>query len=125
MGDSIIVGLPYAWLGETSRAQSGVSGNGARFVGTIGKIKFDFRNGLTPADQSNIILPKPQETERVIKKGGAIWGSFPEEDPPKKHLGKSQYSTAVNPVRNFYSGTAISKGKNEACCDTFVRTRKL
>ena len=109
---SVIVGLPYAWLGETTTTFTRIDDEAERFVGTIGKIQFDFSNSLKPADQLNITVPKPQKTDDVIKKGGAVWGGVP-SSPKKDHmnLGKSQFSSSINPVRNFYSGTSISRGK--------------
>ena len=92
--DSIVVGLPYAWIGESYEAAFRFDEE--RRVGTIGKIEFG-QNG------PKLVVPKNQNYDDVIglqTKGGSIWGSD-----------ESRVSTTSNPVRNLYAGTSICKGK--------------
>ena len=92
--NSVVVGLPYAWIGETYDAAFAFGEE--RRIGTIGKIEFG-PNG------PKLVVPKNQEYEEVIglqTKGGSIWGSK-----------ESRVSTPSNPVRHLYAGTSISKGQ--------------
>ena len=92
--DSFVVGLPYAWVGESFGAA--FQFDNERRVGTIGRIKFD--NGFSPS----LTLPKNQEYNDVIglsSLGGSIWASK-----------KSSRSSEKDPVRNLYAGTSIAKG---------------
>ena len=98
---AVVVGLPYAWIGETfPTAFERIVGRQERRVGTIGKINFDFSGPRS--SKPKLSVPKPQEYEKVADlqtMGGAVWGSD-----------VSQFSTPQDPVRNQYTGTSISKG---------------
>ena len=103
--DSVVVGLPYAWIGKSySDAFSDTKGLGAdyeRRVGTIGRIGYDFTKRVKP----QLTIPKPQSPNVVAGsltgRGGAIWGS-----------GESYLASQRDPIRNQYTGTSISKGTN-------------
>ena len=93
---SFVVGLPYAWVGESYGAA--FQFDNERRIGTIGKIEFDLKRG------QRLLVPKNQEYRDVIglsSKGGSIWGS--------KEL---RVSSEDDPVRNLYAGTSMAKGKN-------------
>ena len=93
-GDSFVVGLPYAWVGESFGAA--FQFDNERRVGTIGRVTFDDRLG------PSLTLPKNQEYSDVIglsSQGGSIWASK-----------KSRRSSEKDPVRNLYAGTSIAKG---------------
>ena len=92
--DSFVVGLPYAWVGESFG--SAFRDDNERRVGTIGRIKLDNRLG------PSLTLPKNQEYRDVIglsSQGGSTWASK-----------KSRVSSETNPVKNLYAGTSIAKG---------------
>ena len=92
--DSFVVGLPYAWIGESYGAAF-VFDNERR-VGTIGKVVFDRIRG------PRLIVPKNQEYRDVVglaSQGGSIWASS-----------QSRVSSFSDPIRNLYVGTSISKG---------------
>ena len=68
--DSFVVGLPYAWVGESFGAA--FQFNNERRVGTIGRIKLDDSRG------PSLTLPKNQEYSDVIglsSQGGSSWAS--------------------------------------------------
>ena len=93
--DSFVVGLPYAWVGESFGAA--FQFNNERRVGTIGRIKLDDSRG------PSLTLPKNQEYSDVIglsSHGGSVWASK-----------KSRVSSEKDPVRHLYAGTSIAKGK--------------
>ena len=102
--DSVIVGLPYAWMGSEVEVQLDDDMKKARFIGTVGKI-----SSIT--QQSNdLIVPQPNKHNVVVKKGGAVWGGTLNEPRDSNEFGTCQYTTKSNPVENFYTGTSITKG---------------
>ena len=106
--ESVVVGLPYAWVGESYKAAfTSFSEDRERRVGTIGKIDFSVNRNLRPT----LIVPKPQRKNQVTglgKRGGSIWGS------------ESSYLASRNdPVRNQNTGTSIAKGKFLIFCEVF------
>ena len=117
--DSLIVGLPYAWMGSDieviKKSFSTDSGKekweGGRYrermIGTIGKVNLVSQQ---PNVDPKLIVPQPQEHNEVTKEGGAIWGGIFKEPTKPEERGTSQYSTESNPVKNFYTGTSIAKG---------------
>ena len=107
--DTVVIGLPYAWIGKSySDAFSDTKGLGAdyeRRVGTIGRIGYDFTKRVRPT----LTVPKPQSPNEVAGsltgRGGAIWGSE-----------KSYLASQRDPIRNQYTGTSIAKGTNFITC---------
>ena len=101
--DTVVVGLPYAWVGKSySDAFSDTKGIGAdyeRRVGTIGRIGYDFTKRVRPT----LTVPKPQSPNVVAGtltgRGGAIWGSE-----------ESYLASQLDPIRNQYTGTSIAQG---------------
>ena len=78
--DSVVVGLPYTWLGHSKAPYSET--DGLRYVGTIGKIDID----SSPVS-SKLLVPKPQKSEKVVKKeGGAISVSYTHLTLPTKRI---------------------------------------
>ena len=117
--DSLIVGLPYAWMGSDIEVIKKSFSNDfgkekweagkrrERMIGTIGKI-----NPISQKsnEETKLIVPQPQKLNRVAKEGGSIWGGISKEPTQPGERGTSQYSTELNPVKNFYTGTSIAKG---------------
>ena len=92
--DSFVVGLPYAWIGESYEVAFNFDDE--RRIGTIGKVVFDKIRG------PRLVVPKNQEYRDVVglaSQGGSIWGTS-----------QSRVSSFSDPVRNLYVGTSISKG---------------
>ena len=106
VGDSIIVGLPYAWMGSSVDVFGAYSYGKERMLGTIGKVELNFRHSKV---NNGLIVPQPKEHDRVMDEGGAIWGGIFREPTPSE-IGSSQFSTRSNPIKNFYTGTSITKG---------------
>ena len=104
LNDSVVVGLPNAWMGS----DKGVFGldkmKRERFIGTIGKIS------LLSLPSKDVIVPQPQAHNEIVKEGGAVWGGTFKEPSQPNEFGTCQYSTKSNPVKNFYTGTSIAKG---------------
>ena len=104
LNDSVVVGLPNAWMGS----DKGVFGldkmKRERFIGTIGKIS------LLSLPSKDVIVPQPQAHNEIVKEGGAVWGGTFKEPSKPNEFGTCQYSTKSNPVKNFYTGTSIAKG---------------
>ena len=119
MNDSLIVGLPYAWMGSDIEVIKKSFSNDfgkekweggskrERMIGTIGKINLVHQQSN---EETNLIVPQPQKHNKVAKEGGAIWGGIFREPREAEERGTSQYSTESNPVKNFYTGTSIAKG---------------
>ena len=117
--DSLIVGLPYAWMGSDIEVIKKSFSNDLgkekweggrlreRMIGTIGKINLVSQQSNKEA---KLIVPQPKERNDVAKEGGAIWGGISKDPREPEERGTSQYSTELNPVKNFYTGTSISKG---------------
>ena len=105
--NSVVVGLPYAWMGSHTEVfinSETYNYNRERFIGTIGKISSNFQQS------NNLMVPQPHEHNEVVKKGGAVWGGTFEEPSDAKEFETCQFSTRSNPVKNFYTGTSITKG---------------
>ena len=106
MKDSVVVGLPYAWMGSHKLVFKQDKMKRERFIGTIGKIS------LLSLPSKDVIVPQPQAHNEIVKEGGAVWGGTFKEPSPyaPNEFGTCQYSTKSNPVKNFYTGTSITKG---------------
>ena len=104
MKDSVVVGLPYAWMGSEEGVFFLDKMKRDRFIGTIGKI-----SSLSQSS-NDVIVPQPQAHNEILKEGGAVWGGTFKEPSQPNEFGTCQYSTNSNPVKNFYTGTSITKG---------------
>ena len=105
--NSVVVGLPYAWMGSHTQVFKNTDKynyNKERFIGTIGKIS------SKSSQTYDLMVPQPNEHNEVVKKGGAVWGGTFKEPSEAKDFGTCQFSTSSNPVKNFYTGTSITKG---------------
>ena len=120
MGDSVIVGLPYAWMGSSVDVFGTYSYGKERMVGTIGKIELSSQHFQ---GNNEFIVPQPQEHDRVVDEGGAIWGGIFREPKPSE-IGRSQFSTKSNPIKNFYTGASITKGMINDIALHFMSERK-